>query len=67
MTTKGASLEPPLLGFSFSRRLAAETLGTKLLLIVMLITTFADLEGPVQTLGHAWPLGQSPAAIYQPL
>ena len=32
MTTKGGSLEPPLLVFSFSKRLAAEALGTALLL-----------------------------------
>ncbi len=35
MTSEGASLEPPLLGFSFSRRLAAEALGTALLLAVV--------------------------------
>ncbi len=35
MTTEWASLEPPLLGFSFSRRLAAEALGTALLLAVV--------------------------------
>jgi glycerol uptake facilitator-like aquaporin len=35
MTTEDASLEPPLLGFSFSRRLAAEALGTALLLAVV--------------------------------
>jgi glycerol uptake facilitator-like aquaporin len=35
MTSSGASLEPPLMGFSFSRRLAAEALGTALLLAVV--------------------------------
>ena len=36
MTTQGASLEPPLLVFSVSRRLAAEALGTALLLAVVI-------------------------------
>ena len=35
MTTEGGSLEPPLLGFSISKRLAAEALGTALLLAVV--------------------------------
>jgi glycerol uptake facilitator-like aquaporin len=36
MRTEGASLEPPLLAFSISRRLAAEALGTALLLAVVI-------------------------------
>ena len=36
MTTDAASLEPPLLGFSISRRLTAEALGTALLLAVVI-------------------------------
>ena len=36
MTTDAASLEPPLLGFSISRHLAAEALGTALLLAVVI-------------------------------
>ena len=36
MSTEGASLEPPLLPFSLSRRLAAEALGTGLLLAVVI-------------------------------
>jgi glycerol uptake facilitator-like aquaporin len=35
MTTEDASLEPPLLAFGFSRRLAAEALGAALLLAVV--------------------------------
>jgi glycerol uptake facilitator-like aquaporin len=35
MTAEGGSLEPPLLGFSFPKRLAAEALGTALLLAVV--------------------------------
>jgi len=53
MTTEDASLEPPLLGFSVSRRLAAEALGTALLLavvatgaaLVVLITIFGPISG----------------------
>jgi glycerol uptake facilitator-like aquaporin len=33
---RGASLEPPLLAFSVSRRLTAEALGTALLLAVVI-------------------------------
>ena len=36
MTTEAASQEPPLLGFSFPRRLTAEALGTALLLAVVI-------------------------------
>jgi glycerol uptake facilitator-like aquaporin len=66
---RGASLEPPLLAFSVSRRLTAEALGTALLLavvigsgimgaaLVVLITIFGPISGahfnPAVTLAFA--------------
>jgi glycerol uptake facilitator-like aquaporin len=70
--TEAASLEPPLLAFSFTRRLTAEALGTALLLAVVIGSgvmgeRLAGGNDAIALLGNTLATGAALVAVFGPV